>query len=64
MLRAGKGTMQRKMTVDLYTTELDTIYEANTDSANVSTNGTTGPVSVHDSVQDIVNDIIATSTGD
>lgn len=30
MLRAGKGTVQRKATVDLYAAELDALYEGNT----------------------------------
>ncbi|CAJ2509529.1 Uu.00g145550.m01.CDS01 [Anthostomella pinea] len=63
MLRAGKGTVQRKMTLDLYEAELGALY---TDSeepadrkANGIINGTTGG---HGSVQDTVKDIIATST--
>lgn len=31
MLRAGKGTVQRKMTVDLYGEELDALYNSNED---------------------------------
>jgi aryl carrier-like protein len=29
MLRAGKGTVQRQLTLDMYSTELDTLYDAN-----------------------------------
>ncbi|RYP68643.1 hypothetical protein DL769_005480 [Monosporascus sp. CRB-8-3] len=61
MLRAGKGTVQRKMTLDLYAAELDALYEAN-DETNVAADGTNGTANRHATFQDTVKDIIATST--
>ncbi|KAF7556428.1 hypothetical protein G7Z17_g1408 [Cylindrodendrum hubeiense] len=58
MLRAGKGTVQRKMTVDMYAEELDALYDANTrlvhDPANTS--------NTHRSVLDTIKHIVSTAT--
>ncbi|KAF2875490.1 hypothetical protein BDV95DRAFT_561998 [Massariosphaeria phaeospora] len=57
MLRAGKGTVQRTMTIDLYSSELDALYKVNeapsTKPASVGSKGDTS---------DVVNRIIAAST--
>lgn len=59
MLGAGKGTVQRKSTVDVYSTELDALYEANVAPMNGPTSGT---ISSHVGPQEVVKHIIATST--
>ncbi|RYP70035.1 hypothetical protein DL771_005726 [Monosporascus sp. 5C6A] len=61
MLRAGKGTVQRKMTLDLYAAELDALYEANGET-DVAADGTNDTADKHATIQEIVKDIIATST--
>ncbi|KAI1142682.1 hypothetical protein F5Y05DRAFT_126811 [Hypoxylon sp. FL0543] len=59
MLRAGKGTVQRKMTVDLYAPEFDALYQAGEQPIN----GTAGvPMNGQESAQDLVKSIIAAST--
>ncbi|KAI0120267.1 hypothetical protein F4776DRAFT_633434 [Hypoxylon sp. NC0597] len=59
MLRAGKGTVQRKMTVDLYALELDALYQASELPANESISAA---INGRDSVQDTVKNIVAAST--
>lgn len=59
MLRAGKGTVQRKSTVDLYSAELDALYNENEIPSNGSVNGFTGSF---ENTKDVVQQIIATST--
>ncbi|RYP90635.1 hypothetical protein DL770_003236 [Monosporascus sp. CRB-9-2] len=61
MLRAGKGTVQRKMTLDLYTAELDVLYEAD-DETNVAADGTNVTANKNATIQDEVKGIIAGST--
>ncbi|KAI0842998.1 hypothetical protein F5Y06DRAFT_78562 [Hypoxylon sp. FL0890] len=59
MLRAGKGTVQRKMTVDLYAPELDALYQA----SELPINGTIGvATNGYDNIQDTVKSVIAAST--
>ncbi|KAI0896934.1 hypothetical protein F4806DRAFT_487004 [Annulohypoxylon nitens] len=58
MLRAGKGTVQRKLTVDMYALELDALYQAkelHDEPKNLVT-------SDEGSIEDIVRNIIAGST--
>jgi thioester reductase-like protein len=52
MLRAGKGTVQRKLTTDLYASELDALYEANNqaDSAH-SVDGTLSDTNMEDMIR-------------
>ncbi|KAF2799236.1 acetyl-CoA synthetase-like protein [Melanomma pulvis-pyrius CBS 109.77] len=59
MLRAGKGTVQRMSTVDVYSTELDVLYEANVDRMKGPSNGT---INSHVDPQEVVKHIIATFT--
>ncbi|KAI1213865.1 uncharacterized protein F4807DRAFT_203056 [Annulohypoxylon truncatum] len=59
MLRAGKGTVQRRLTVDMYASELDALYKANELSGNGPTRNDTNN---NDSVEDTVKSIIAAST--
>ncbi len=58
MLRAGKGTVQRRMTTDLYEAELDDLYKAS-ESAKGQTNGVLGPQTTVDGA---VRHIIAAYT--
>lgn len=64
MLRAGKGTVQRQATLDLYAAELDALYKAVEalagDPANRAPGG--GITDGHDGVEHAVKNIIATST--
>lgn len=56
MLRAGKGTVQRKMTLDLYASELDALYktsEAPTDDTAIT--ATNGDFNVLDTVRGIIS---------
>ncbi|CAM1502330.1 Fc.00g043140.m01.CDS01 [Cosmosporella sp. VM-42] len=65
MLRAGKGTVQRKLTVDLYADELDSLYKANEHQGLSSSNGpnnANGNTNGHTSVQDTVKRVIALAT--
>lgn len=58
MLRAGKGTVQRKLTIDMYAPELDALYQAkelHDESRNLVTSN-------EGSIEDIVRNIIAGST--
>ncbi|KAI1396390.1 hypothetical protein F4819DRAFT_475493 [Hypoxylon fuscum] len=59
MLRAGKGTVQRKMTLDLYTSELDALYQ---DSETPVDGVLPNTPAAQDSVQDAVKNILVTST--
>ncbi|RYP15960.1 hypothetical protein DL765_005400 [Monosporascus sp. GIB2] len=59
MLRAGKGTVQRQMTVELYAAELDALYNENELLVNGSADGV---IQGHGSVQNLVKHVIATST--
>lgn len=61
MLRAGKGTVQRKMTLELYKTELDALYESNAELTNDPTNNTSN--SHHHSVPDTIKHIVTAATG-
>ncbi|KAK3945721.1 hypothetical protein QBC46DRAFT_371464 [Diplogelasinospora grovesii] len=64
MARAGKGTVQRKMTINLYAAELEALYKTHASSSSAP-NGTTANSTSngHDaSVQDTVKRIITTST--
>ncbi|KAI0594594.1 hypothetical protein F4775DRAFT_573362 [Biscogniauxia sp. FL1348] len=64
MLRAGKGTVQRTMTLDLYANEFDALYKANERSLESSAPESTEPrVNGYGSVEDIVRDIITTAVG-
>lgn len=58
MPRAGKGTVQRKPAVDLYTTELDLLYNNNEVHLNGSLNSTGGNYS---DANDVVKQIITNS---
>lgn len=60
MLRAGKGTVQRKMTVDLYKAELDSLYERNRETSTDAASG--APVWRDGSLGDKVKQIISEST--
>ncbi|KAK2591580.1 hypothetical protein QQS21_010731 [Conoideocrella luteorostrata] len=68
MLRAGKGTVQRKMTVDLYATELNVLYSAAEDTSPYDAkNGNSMPIAgtdtQHDvSTEDVVKQLIAESS--
>ena len=67
MLRAGKGTVQRQLTVDLYAPELDALYEASNDLAGNLNGGSShvvngAPASGSGNILDAVRNIIATST--
>lgn len=59
MMRAGKGTIQRALTLDLYAAEIDALYDENELSAS-------GPaddaIQSYGSVQRIVKHVVATST--
>ncbi|KAK3316404.1 hypothetical protein B0H66DRAFT_561211 [Apodospora peruviana] len=64
MLRAGKGTVQRKLTLELYAAELDALYEAASDAdgggaavPQISTNG-----AGNNSIEDAIRQILAKST--
>ncbi|RYP00943.1 hypothetical protein DL764_006344 [Monosporascus ibericus] len=59
MLRAGKGTVQRQPTVDLYAAELEALYKGNELSVDGSADG---GLQVHCSIEETVKHIIATST--
>lgn len=48
MLRAGKSTVQRKLTLDLYRHELDALYDSPVDSAPITSNGSNGMTADHD----------------
>lgn len=58
MLRAGKGTIQRKMTVDMYAAELDALYVANGDDEGpedeLAEDGLNGLENIQDAVKHIV----------
>ncbi|KAI0436821.1 hypothetical protein F4803DRAFT_566532 [Xylaria telfairii] len=61
MLRAGKGTVQRKMTLDLYASELGSLYDAaHGPSWNQDVSFTDGE---HDDAEIIVKTIIASCSG-
>ncbi|KAH9983958.1 hypothetical protein F4779DRAFT_612381, partial [Xylariaceae sp. FL0662B] len=62
MLRAGKGTVQRKATVDLYATELEDVYQANETLVDGPANSVRDDTCGHQSVQDTTKRIIATCT--
>ncbi|KAI1094916.1 male sterility protein-domain-containing protein [Rostrohypoxylon terebratum] len=58
MLRAGKGTVQRKLTIDMYASELDAFYQKNgllDEPKNIITSN-------EGSIEDVVRNIIAGST--
>lgn len=59
MLRAGKGTVQRTLTIDLYEAEIEAIYAANDEpeAAGDLANG------LGDNVEDAIKRIISTATG-
>ncbi|KAI1461664.1 hypothetical protein F4805DRAFT_412942 [Annulohypoxylon moriforme] len=59
MPRAGKGTVQRKQAVDMYTSEIDALYEENEMPNNGLTNTGSGNGS---SVEDAVKNALASST--
>ncbi|KAI2640771.1 hypothetical protein GGS26DRAFT_539733 [Hypomontagnella submonticulosa] len=59
MLRAGKGTVQRAMTVDMYASEIDALYRANETPVNSNTAVGTD---IHQNSQDAVKNVIATFT--
>mgnify|MGYP005988557285 CR=1 FL=1 len=57
MLRAGKGTVQRSLTVDSYKAELDALYETNEkgyDAKGVAVNGDSSESGIHAAVREIV----------
>lgn len=55
MLRAGKGTVQRRLTTDLYASELDALYEANDKTDSVSPiNGALGEIHIEDAIKGII----------
>ncbi|KAI5918368.1 hypothetical protein F4810DRAFT_704251 [Camillea tinctor] len=61
--RAGKGTIQRKMALDLYADEFDTLYKENERSLDSHTSDIIEPKAGGDSsVQDMIRHIISTST--
>ncbi|KAI1419683.1 hypothetical protein F5Y12DRAFT_776597 [Xylaria sp. FL1777] len=60
MLRAGKGTVQRRLTLDLYTTELDALYEAASSAPVQQPN--TGDGGSYGSVEGAIKAIITSST--
>ncbi|KAH8157064.1 hypothetical protein CIB48_g11185 [Xylaria polymorpha] len=61
MLRAGKGTVQRKMTLDLYASELDSLYDAALEpSRNQDWSFANGE---HDDAEITVKTIIASCIG-
>ncbi|KAI1073845.1 hypothetical protein F5B20DRAFT_478457 [Whalleya microplaca] len=62
MLRAGKGTVQRKSSVDLYATELEALYQANEILVNRPANNVNDNTCGHQSVQDTIKRIVATCT--
>lgn len=59
MLRAGKGTVQRKMTLKLYASELDALYKASEEFVRVSADGGNGGGR---SAGDLVMDVITKFT--
>ncbi|KAK7745196.1 putative NRPS-like protein biosynthetic cluster [Diatrype stigma] len=64
MLRAGKGTVQRRATLDLYAAELDALYKAAEELAGGPADRAAdgGVTNSHDGVEDAVKSIISTST--
>lgn len=62
MLRAGKGTVQRRMTLELYAAELEALYQANAPAQAGGDNQTLGAGSCK-SIQEAVLHIVSTSTG-
>ncbi|KAI0547682.1 hypothetical protein F4679DRAFT_553684 [Xylaria curta] len=63
MLRAGKGTVQRRLTLDLYASELDALYEAvNATVQQPKTNGDDEGYRGYGSVEATIRDVITSST--
>lgn len=59
MPRAGKGTVQRKLTIELYASELDTLYNASKRPVHSSANDYDGG---YLSIEDLVKDVLARFT--
>jgi thioester reductase-like protein len=57
--RAGKGTVQRRPAVDLYSTELDSLYKENEAPLNMPLSNTS---SGHDNAENTVKNVIASCT--
>ncbi|KAI0478019.1 hypothetical protein F4859DRAFT_520911 [Xylaria cf. heliscus] len=62
MLRAGKGTVQRRLTLDLYAPELDALYEAATVSVQQPNTGVGGGYGGYGDVEAAIKAIITSST--
>ncbi|KAK6082253.1 Iterative polyketide synthase CazM 8 [Seiridium cupressi] len=62
MLRAGKGTVQRKLSLDLYAQELDALYRANEQALSRPTEASSVLQDGNGSIHDAVKRIVAEST--
>ncbi|KAI1166564.1 hypothetical protein F5B18DRAFT_54086 [Nemania serpens] len=59
MLRAGKGTVQRRLTLDLYASELASLYDAANEPVRQPSAGSDGS---YDSIEAAIKTILASST--
>ncbi|KAI8945650.1 hypothetical protein F4801DRAFT_114075 [Xylaria longipes] len=62
MLRAGKGTVQRRLTLNLYTSELDALYEAVSATVRQPDTGVDGDYGSYGSAEAAIKAIITSST--